>query len=275
MSGSWDDDDDFLFEEDDEVNELNSNTLIPWVMLIVDDEPGIHDVTKLALKRFTYEGANLEILSAFSGEEALNILKSRDDIAVILLDVVMETDHAGLDCARQIRDDLHNDSVRIVLRTGQPGQAPEEEVILAYDINDYRAKTELTTTRLFTTVVSALRNYRDIRALSQYREDAYGVLAENAQSVQTLIELSDTPLFQLGHDLYVQRCNKAFASLFNQEPEKLIGLGVGEFSSQDFLGACHEKNEHTEILLNGIAYNLCLQEMASGICGNLKVKDVK
>jgi len=42
----------------------------------------------------------------------------------VLLDVIMETDQAGLDLVEFIRDTLKNETVRIILRTGQPGQAP-------------------------------------------------------------------------------------------------------------------------------------------------------
>ncbi len=226
MGDNWDDDDDFLFDDDDLLEEEVETGDSPWMLLIVDDEPGIHDITKVALQRFSFDGRSLQFLSAYSAAEALEILSMRDDVAMILLDVVMETDHAGLDCARQIRDDLGNEAVRIILRTGQPGQAPEEDVILAFDINDYRAKTELTTQRLFTTVVSALRGYRDIMDLNKYREDAYAMMAENAASFQNLIDQTGTPLVQIGADLRIQRCNEAFANKVEQEMDKLIGLAV-------------------------------------------------
>ena len=107
----------------------------------------------------------IELLSALSGREAEQVLRQTPNIALILLDVVMEQDDAGLRLVRKVRDTLRNDSVRIILRTGQPGQAPEMEVITDYDINDYRAKTELTQERLCACIVSALRSYQHIRRL--------------------------------------------------------------------------------------------------------------
>jgi len=271
MTGSWEnDEDDFLFEDEEETTPtVDKND--PWVMLIVDDEQGIHDVTKLALKRFSYEGRPLELLSAYSGEEAISILRKRNDVAVVLLDVVMETDHAGLDCVHQIRNELDNESIRIVLRTGQPGQAPETDVILAYDINDYRAKTELSTTRLFTTVVSALRNYRDILALKQYRDDAYGLLAQNTQSLQSLIDFSDLALFQFGEDLYLQRCNVSFAGVFKEEVKNLVGLQALEFAPRSF----HDQliNAKDGLLeLNGQYYRLTIAKGNQAISGSLKAE---
>ncbi|MCF2856115.1 ATP-binding protein [Pseudoalteromonas sp. SMS1] len=135
----------------------------PWTVLLVDDEPEIHQVTKMALSRFTYEDRTLEFLHAYSKREALEIMRSNDEISVILLDVIMETDTAGLDCVREIRHVLKNKAVRIILRTGQPSTIPEHEVMLKYDINDYKNKVDLTKSRLYIVMTSALRAYQDIK----------------------------------------------------------------------------------------------------------------
>ena len=131
----------------------------PWRVLIVDDDVDVHVVTKFSLSNACFQGRRLSFLHAYSGEEALNVLRNTPDIALVLLDVIMETSDAGLQVARQIRDQLHNQLVRIVLRTGQPGQALEHSIILDYDINDFWCKTDLTTRKLFTTVISSLRAY--------------------------------------------------------------------------------------------------------------------
>lgn len=131
----------------------------PWRVLIVDDEPDVHLATRFSLTGFSFNDRPLEILSAYSGAQALSILSIESDIALIFLDVVMETDDAGLRVARDIRNKLHNHQIRIVLRTGQPGQAPEKSIIVDYDINDYKSKTELTSKEILATVVAALRAY--------------------------------------------------------------------------------------------------------------------
>lgn len=133
-----------------------------WNVLIVDDEQDVHKVTKLVLRDFSFQGRAAEFLSAYSGQEAERLLAENPDIALVILDVVMETDHAGLDLVHYIREQLNNHKVRIILRTGQPGQAPEREVILRYDINDYKSKAELTAPKLFTAMIANLRAYRDI-----------------------------------------------------------------------------------------------------------------
>ena len=126
----------------------NSNSkpdLSSWKILIVDDEDDVHRITKLAMLGITYDELPIEFLSAYSGKEACEIMAADEDIALVILDVVMETDTAGLDVASFIRRKLNNQLVRIVLRTGQPGQVPEDEIMEKYDINDYKEKTELST----------------------------------------------------------------------------------------------------------------------------------
>jgi response regulator RpfG family c-di-GMP phosphodiesterase len=161
--------DDFLFS--DEPND----TLVPdsngvWKVIVVDDEPEVHAVTKLALSDFEFQKKRLEFISAYSGEEARKVIQAHPDAAIVLLDVVMETDDAGLQVAKFIRETVKNSHIRIILRTGQPGQAPERQVIVNYDINDYKSKTELTAQKLFTVVMSSLRSYRDILAIEQSRQ---------------------------------------------------------------------------------------------------------
>ncbi|MFT6529045.1 MAG: response regulator RpfG family c-di-GMP phosphodiesterase [Psychrosphaera sp.] len=141
-----------------------------WKVLIVDDEEDIHVITKLALKRFELDGKRLEFVSAYDSLQAKEIINQQNEFSLIFLDVVMETDHAGLDFAKWLRETKKNKFSRIVLRTGQPGQAPEEDVIMEYDINDYKQKTELDRKKLFTTVVTALRAYRDLLAVEDSRQ---------------------------------------------------------------------------------------------------------
>lgn len=141
----------------------------PWKVLLVDDEPDVHDVTTLTLRRFILEGRGIRFLHAYSGKQAKQILAEHSGIALVFLEVVMEREDSGLEVARWMRNDLKNSFTRIVLRTGQPGQAPEERVILEYDINDYKEKTDLDRTKLFTTTFAALRAYRDIMKVEEAR----------------------------------------------------------------------------------------------------------
>lgn len=165
-----------------------------WKVVIVDDDPGIHDVTKLSLSGFEFAGRKLHFISCYSGAEAKRTLADNPDTALVLLDVVMETDHAGLEVARYIREDLKNWMCRIVLRTGQPGQAPERQVITEYDINDYKEKTDLTATKLFSLLFSSLRSYRDIVTIEQNKRGLERVISASAN----VFELTSMSKFAKG-----------------------------------------------------------------------------
>ncbi len=149
----------------------NSEGINPWKVIIVDDEPLVHDLTKMVLRHFEYLGRKIQFLSAYSGEEAKEVCKQHTDAELILLDVIMEEDDSGLQLARYVREDLSNYMTRIVLRTGQSGKAPERQVILDYDINDYKEKTELTKEKLFTTIVSSLRSYEGLHRIEMQRRE--------------------------------------------------------------------------------------------------------
>ena len=140
-----------------------------WKVAIVDDDPAVHTGTRFALQDFDLHGRQVELLTASSAGEARGLFRDHPDIAVILLDVVMETESAGLDLVEFVREELANETVRIILRTGQPGQAPERRVIVDYDINDYKAKTELTADKLFTALTAALRSYEQLLKLVETR----------------------------------------------------------------------------------------------------------
>ncbi|MCI5212141.1 MAG: DUF3369 domain-containing protein, partial [Candidatus Electrothrix sp. ATG2] len=141
----------------------------PWLVLIVDDEPDVLAVTRLELNNFRFMGRRLCFLEANSAAEARKLLTENPEIAIAIIDVVMETDDAGLQLVNYIRNKLGNTMTRLIIRTGQPGVAPEREVVERYDIDDYKDKTELTAQKLFTTVRTALKGYRDLCVINSNR----------------------------------------------------------------------------------------------------------
>ena len=68
----------------------------PWQVLVVDDDEEVHRITELALSDFVYANRRLEFINAYSGAQARKKLQENPGIALILLDVVMESDDAGL-----------------------------------------------------------------------------------------------------------------------------------------------------------------------------------
>ncbi|MDR1935563.1 MAG: DUF3369 domain-containing protein [Candidatus Accumulibacter sp.] len=197
------DDDALLFaEEDDPATQVvrsKEKFSKPWKVMIVDDEPEVHTITRLALSGFRFEDRDLEFLSAYSGEKAKALLAEHPDTALVFLDVVMETENAGLDVVRHVRNTLGNTMTRIILRTGQPGQAPERQVILEYDINDYKTKTEFTSRKLFTSVVAGLRAYADLEIIEQNRNGLEQIISASASifKVQSMERFVQGVLTQL------------------------------------------------------------------------------
>ena len=177
------DGDELVFKEEDQPDkspELKNN----WKILIVDDDREIHQITKIALSDVKFNGMKIELMHAYSGKQAMEIINQYPGISIILVDIVMEEDDSGLKLINYIRNTLKNIFVRIVIRTGQPGQAPERKVIIDYDINDYKEKTELTSQKLFSTIIASLRSYDNIITIEN-----------NRKSLEKLIEVSNKLFF--------------------------------------------------------------------------------
>ncbi|MDV6328404.1 EAL domain-containing protein [Idiomarina sp. Sol25] len=185
--------DDLIEFAEEEAEKPVSNS-VPWKILIVDDDPDVHVTTKMALKGLVIEEAELSFADAYSASEGLSLLREDDDFSVALVDVVMESDSSGLQLVQAIRDKLHNHSIRLILRTGQPGFAPESDTIRLYDINDYKTKSELTRTRLITSIAMAIRSYSQIKQLEANSKG----LTETLVATAELGLLSDINHFAAG-----------------------------------------------------------------------------
>jgi response regulator RpfG family c-di-GMP phosphodiesterase len=208
----------------------------PWELLIVDDDPDVHKITRLLLRSFRLDGEALEMESAYSSSEAKKYLLEHPNTALVLLDVVMETEDAGLQLVHWIRDVWKNSLIRIILRTGQPGAAPEKQVIQEYRINDYKSKTELTELKLFTSVTVALRSYQDLKIIKRSEEGfrrivhASGELFRGGSREQfyTGILMQLTGLLRLDeHSLYLQSDGVAFG---HKEGELTVLAATGDFA---------------------------------------------
>ena len=211
---------DWLIEDDLPDPGNPSGAIDPWRVLIVDDDVDVHVVTKFSLSNASFMGRRLSFLHAYSGAEALALLRSTPDVAMILLDVIMETDDAGLRLIRQIRNELGNKQVRIVLRTGQPGQALEHGIILDYDISDFWCKTDLTTRKLFTTVISSLRTYADLQG-AQRTIDALNMALAESLLVGAALE-KHAFLLTVDQDAKVVNVSDRFCAALQYQPEDLF-----------------------------------------------------
>ena len=174
-------DDDLLAIIDDHAADDAADAARCWRILIVDDNVDVHQATEFALAGMTILGRQLQFLHASSAAEARVVLNEERDIAVILLDVVMESQDSGLTLVHVIRNELNLSEVRIILRTGQPGSAPELNAIRDYDINDYKTKSELTRTGLYTVVTAGIRSYQQIHAINASRRGLDMVVRASGQ----------------------------------------------------------------------------------------------
>lgn len=274
-----DDTDKFVFSEDsDNKDDVKHRALPPWKIMIVDDDVSIHQVTKLALNGIRFQDRALQFISCFSGVEARKAILEHEDTALVLLDVVMETEHAGLDMVRFIREDAKNPFVRIILRTGQPGQAPERDVITQYDINDYKEKTELTANKLFTLLYASLRSYTDIMTIEENKRGLVNVIEASANifEITSLKKFSEAVLEQLSCLLKINPRvvflhNGGLAANCIGESYEIIS-GTGEFKGCEGRKAAEVLEKHQLVLLDTTVKNKKSAFMAECFLGYFESK---
>ncbi|WLA65169.1 ATP-binding response regulator [Bradyrhizobium diazoefficiens] len=234
--------DDVLHLIDDTGTASEDTDARKWKIAVIDDDPAVHDGTRFALSDYSLNGQGLEILSAYSAAEGRKLMAAHNDIAAVLLDVIMETDVAGLELVEFIRNEIRNETVRIILRTGQPGQAPERRVIVQYDINDYKAKTELTADKLFTSLTAALRSYQQLERMVQTRRGLEIIIdaASTLYDFKSMQRLAEGVLTQLASLLNVD-CAGILVLRDNGgvDPELSVLAGSGCYSR--FIGTTTSK----------------------------------
>ena len=198
-----------------------------WNILLVDDEPYVHQVTEMVLKDFIYGNKGLKFFNAYSAAEAKIILEKNKDISLAIIDVVMEEDNAGLELVKYTREILKEKKIRIILRTGQPGIAPEKEVIINYDINDYKEKVELSAQKLFTSVIVALRNYEYITEISDMNAELEQRVADRVEDIKKANKKLQEMLEEIQDDQEAARVMQY--KLLPKEKEEILGYN---FSSK-------------------------------------------
>jgi len=274
---------------DDSTADLESllNDALPprFPVLVVDDDQSVLDVTRLVLSRFRFEGRGIECLEANSAEQARDILQRRDDIAVALLDVVMEDDDAGLTLVQFIRNDLANQRLRILMRTGQAGFAPEYRVVSNYDINDYLSKSESTQERLYVSLTTALRGYRDIITADLYATRA-SVAEEERRVAARALEAKTQFLAHLSHEIRNPLTGMiGIVELLQQRPQDTVTADLVRdlgFTVQSLLGVVDDvldiaKIEAGKLNLHPQAFNVrqWLERGVAMFTANMKQKDIR
>jgi len=202
-----------------------------WKILVADDEEDVHSLTKMVLENFRYQNKSLEIISAYSGAETLNILKEQNDIILVLLDVVMESDDAGLMVVKKLREELHNNLTQVILRTGQAGKAPELDVVSNYAINDYKEKTELTSQKLFTSIITAIRSYENTKSLESNKYEIEKLNFDLKNMVNSFDKrVLASKVDEKGNIIYA---SDAFCKIIGYTQEELIGTNFSMLRHPD------------------------------------------
>ena len=275
-----------LFEFSENPNKSDELPLKTWKVLIVDDEVSIHDVTISALKSVMVEGRRLELISAMNATEAKQKLEENDDIALALIDVVMETRTAGLDLVNYIRQELDDHLMRLVVRTGQPDEVPERYIIDQYDINDYKEKTELTVDKLYTVIRSSIKQHMQLVELESKYEDVYKQMTTHPLSrlpnrlklneildsegpkhlvlinIDGFSMINETQGFEIGDELLVQMgaCLQGMygdeMEVFHLESDTFAILCTTECINEDKLFAIQTEVNKMTFLLGGIENRL-------------------
>lgn len=242
---------DFQFAQEKE--ESQKSQLDSWKILIADDEEDVHTMTKLALKKFSFEDRGLEFFHAYNGKETVEILKKNPEINLLLLDVVMDSDDDGLLTVKKIREELQNTTLRIVLRTGQPGSAPEKDVIINYGIDDYKEKTELTSIKLLTTVIASLRTSHHLHTIERNRVGLSKIIeaSRSVFKVRSILKFTSGVLTQLTSILNI---SKSSLYQYNTGDSFFASLNNNQFRMIASTGKYSVKRKDTNIVPEALEY---------------------
>ena len=230
----------FVFKDEPEEEESGGRKNCSeklWRILVVDDDESVHQITRLVLADAVIEGRKLELVSAYSSKEAQDILTADDSFCMAFVDVVMETDHAGLELVEWIRKEQCNQAIRLVLRTGQAGTAPEAKVIKEFDINDYKEKTDFTAGKMTTSVYASIRAYRDIMTI-QKSLDAFKQLIVATHDLLQISQFKPFGSAALNHLLTLMDVESSALYIarnqldFDQNSSNLIIACTGKYVSE-------------------------------------------
>jgi len=259
----------FIFKEEAEepfIEKAASKSQKKWRILVVDDDESVHQITRLVLADANIEHRMLDIVSAYSSAEAKEILANDSTFCMAFVDVVMETDHAGLELVEWIRKDNKNQAIRLVLRTGQAGTAPESKVIKEFDINDYKEKTDFTAGKMTTTVYASIRAYRDIMTI-QRSLDAFKQLIKSTHDLLKINQFKQFGSAALNHlltlmevessALYIARSQRDFdngstnliiacTGRYVSESDSLDNSNINEHVKKLIKKAFDEKNHYSD-----------------------------
>ncbi len=240
----------------DEHTVTSPETKDSWKLFIVDDDKDIHEITKLALKNLKFKERSISFVSAYSAKEAISLLQDSPQFAIVLLDIGMETNDAGLEVANFIRQQLNDNITRIIIRTGQPGDVPEKEIIDTYDINDYKSKTDLTIEKLFSSIRTAIAQYDQINELAHLNEDLErrieSALAKQQEQQEALYLQNRSA--QMGEllNMLAHQWRQPLACISAVAAHLKLSLALGEIDPEEFDAQVDSIEQYTHELSDTI-----------------------
>lgn len=146
----------------------------------------------------------------------------------MLVDVIMETETAGLDLIRWVRQQPALAATRVVVRTGESGSSTPKVVLQDFEISDYWPKTAVLASRMQMQMAGLVRSYDELARLDKARaehadevrfaNEALEALTEQHQTVRLVANAIDAGLLLLQSGRIVL-CNDRALQLLGVETQ--------------------------------------------------------
>jgi signal transduction histidine kinase len=218
---------------------LKKNTVgTSWKVLIVDGRSTVHQSTKLLLKKISFAGKGIQLLSSFYLEEAKKTLQKEHDIALVLIEAKINRPSFGLDLIEYIKKELQNNKIQIILRTGYPDSLPKKEITNKYEIDGCLSEEETSKDQFEFTIVGALQTYNQLITVSNYLRAQAGSIAHEMLN----------PLNQVQQSLSIVKNEISF----NREIFPKEDLEVIDQTLENGLRVCDRANKMIAMILQNI-----------------------
>jgi len=213
---------------------MNSKQPAQWKVLITDDQEMIHVMIKHYLKNYQFQGMGLEFFDAFSGQEAKTLLRKNSDIAVVILDVVLEAPDTGFKIVQYIRETLKNKLLKIIILTGKLDLEKAKFYFMEYDIDIYCPKYDIN--KMFFMITASLRAYQNSKSIYNLHEQLKQKLNNQKQAEKELKELNQQ-LEQLVYnkDAQLQKTNHTLKEAVMHAREMANELETSNKAKSQFL----------------------------------------
>ena len=163
-----------------------------YKVLVVDQRPTALYSSRLALSKMSFAGKSFTAIEACSLEEAKKRLLDHEGVAMVILNSEIEGQDISVSIIDFIRNELKNESIRIIIRTGYPNSSLKRSITENYKIDGYLFEEEIEKSQFEFVVINAIHTYNQIQKAIQYLHT--NALIENVISGNEAIreKFSDT-----------------------------------------------------------------------------------